>query len=180
MRRSKGQRWCPVLLVLVLGACGGEAPADAGVDLGSLDASLLDSGVGTDGGTDSGLPCGDGGLCAFGQSCQASQCVALECHPGSASRGVDALKCDDGFVCDFLLDSEGDGVCVAYAPSCQFDSDCVFGFRCAGSATCVRSECHAGGILAAQADYAPRPCESGTCEFGDGVDLNGGRGTCVP
>ena len=89
---------------------------------------------------------------------------------------VAAVECGDGFVCDLLLPGTGSGVCVAYTPGCGFDSDCVFGFRCAG--TCVRSECHAGSAMDL-GDYAARPCGSGSCEFGDGADLNGGRGTCV-
>jgi len=185
-----------ILWVFLLGCGTDSEPVDGGIDSSVVDTGIPDDTAPPDSSTedadagsddtgitdaepsDAARPCADAEPCAFGERCRDGFCELLECHPGSLSMDVSARECGDGEICDLLLGSTGSelGVCVAYAPSCSFDGDCAFGFRCAG--TCVRSECHAGTDVSL-GDYAARPCDTGVCEFGDGVDLNGGRGRCM-
>lgn len=68
---------------------------------------------------------------------------------------------------------------VPPAASCQFNSDCAWGFECSGpGATCQESACHEA---APDGSLPAKACPAGQgCEYGDAVDLNHGNGYCVP
>jgi hypothetical protein len=116
--------------------------------------------------------------CAFGDWCDGDTCVPLECHLGDYALGLPDRPCPESQVCERLLDPEGDFACVAFSQSCDFPSECPFGFRCVDG-SCALSGCTVGNW---DANYGPRPCadEALICAcMEDGADLNGGRGVCV-
>ena len=124
--------------------------------------------------------------CDFGYECDAyKECVESQCHNGSKSQGYNWKGCLDMFKCAFVDDvamNHGNGQCRPFDKTCQYNSDCPFGFECGAGPNgigprCLPSDCHSGGQI--NNDSGVKPCPQGLqCLMGDGVDLNHGNGWC--